>query len=81
MQSRTHSLYEAISNIILGYTLGVLSQMVIFPMYGIEVEVIQNIEIAGLFSLVSLVRSYFVRRVYNRWTEKLWRKIHGGKNG
>lgn len=65
MQSRLGSLMEALINIALGFSIALISQMVIFPRYGIHITLLDNIEITGWFTLVSLVRSYFIRRWFN----------------
>lgn len=66
-QSRKQSVLEAIINVLVGYGIGTLSQMFIFPIFGIELPLRSNLIIAALFTVVSLVRSYLIRRLFNRF--------------
>lgn len=66
MQSKTLSVIEAVLNSVLGYVIGVLSQMVILPLFGIHgVSLQANMGMAALFAITSIVRGYFVRRLFN----------------
>lgn len=65
MQSRKHSAIEA-SNVAVGHGVSVAAQLMIFPVYGIEVSLAANLEIGALFTVISLVRSYALRRAFNR---------------
>jgi membrane protein CcdC involved in cytochrome C biogenesis len=66
MQSKTHSLVESVTNIIVGYFVALGAQLVVFPMFGLSVPVRDNILIGLVFTVVSLVRSYVLRRIFNR---------------
>jgi hypothetical protein len=66
-QSRKHSLIEAIVNVLIGYGVALAAQLVIFPLFGIHVSLQDNIVIGLLFTVVSIARSYCVRRLFNRW--------------
>lgn len=65
-QSRLYSFIESCFNILVGLIVAILAQLVIFPLYGMQVDMQQNLEIAGLFTIVSLGRSYLIRRLFNR---------------
>lgn len=69
MQSRRHSFIESLTNIAIGYLVAVGSQIVIFPMYGIECRPADNFIIGLWFTGVSLVRSYLLRRWFAKRTE------------
>lgn len=64
-QSRRGSLVESATNVAIGYGIAVLSQIAIFPMFGIHVSVGSNFAIALWFTFVSLIRSYALRRMFN----------------
>ncbi len=66
MQTRLQSLVEAWTNVVIGYFLALIAQMIVFPLYDIEVTVSQNLQIGLIFTAVSIARSYFLRRVFNR---------------
>lgn len=65
-QSRRASLLESAANIAVGYGVAVAAQVVIFPLFGMDVPLGDNLLIGGLFTIVSLVRSYCLRRLFNK---------------
>jgi len=65
MQSRVESLVESIVNIAIGYGVALLSQILIFPLFGIHVPLSTNLWIGLWFTMISLVRSYVIRRWFN----------------
>jgi hypothetical protein len=67
MQSRRQSLIEAITNVAVGYALAVLTQIVVFPRFGLKVSLNDNLAIGAMFVIVSLLRSYALRRLFERW--------------
>lgn len=67
MQSRMMSFLEAVTNVVVGFLLAVLTQMLVFPAFGIAVAFYEHLSIAGIFTLVSLARGYLLRRVFNRY--------------
>ena len=64
-QSRFMSLVESCANIAVGYVVALLSQLAIFPMFGIHVTLADNLAIGAWFTVISLVRSYILRRWFN----------------
>jgi len=67
-QTRKHSFIESLINVAIGYGVAVLSQILIFPLFGIDVPASSNIKIAAWFTVISIVRSYGVRRIFNKKT-------------
>jgi hypothetical protein len=67
MQSRRQSLIEAITNVAVGYALAVLTQIVVFPWFGLQVPFRDNLAIGAMFVMISLLRSYALRRLFERW--------------
>jgi hypothetical protein len=65
MQSRLESLIEATINVVLGYIVALGAQLLVFPWFGIHIPLSSNIAIGIIFTLVSLVRSYALRRLFN----------------
>ena len=66
-QSRRLSLLEALTNVVVGYALAVLTQMIVFPWFGLTASLQDNLAIGAAFVGVSLIRSYALRRVFERW--------------
>lgn len=67
MQTKTQSMIESISNVAIGYMVALASQLAIFPMFGIHIPLSDNIAIGAWFTVISIIRSYAVRRLFNRW--------------
>lgn len=65
-QSKRQSLFESIINIAVGIGVSFAAQLIMFPALGIAVRLDQNIAITAAFTAVSLVRSYLLRRLFNR---------------
>ena len=57
------SLVESIANVVVGYGVAVITQMLVFPLFGLHASLSQNLLIGLVFTCVSLVRSFFLRRV------------------
>lgn len=66
-QTRIGSLVESIINVLIGFGVGVASQYFIFPMFGIHIPFWTNVEIAVWFTVISIARSYVVRRAFNAY--------------
>ena len=66
MQSKLDSLIEAIFNTFIGFVIAFISQLVFFPIVGIEATLGQNILLTVLFTIVSIIRTYIVRRYFNK---------------
>jgi hypothetical protein len=65
MQSKKHSLIEAIFNCFIGWLVAFISQLFIFPMVGLQVDLATNFAISIYFTIISILRSYILRRIFN----------------
>lgn len=65
-QSRKFSAIESVANVAIGYGIAVLTQMLVFPLFGLHASLGDNLAIGAIFTVVSLVRSYWLRRIFNR---------------
>jgi hypothetical protein len=66
MQSRIDSLMEAVTNILIGLAVSTAANWLILPaVLGVPMSLAQNLTIGAAFTLVSLVRSYAIRRLFN----------------
>ena len=70
VQSRGGSLAEAGTNVLVGYGLAIGTQRVVYPLFGIATTLATEAVIALLFTLVSLARSYLLRRVFERFDQR-----------
>ena len=63
-QSRAMSLVESLANVIVGYGVAVVTQILIFPVLGLHTTLAQNLKMGAVFTVVSIVRSYLLRRLF-----------------
>jgi hypothetical protein len=66
-QSRRISLVEACANVGVGYGIAVGTQVMVFPVFGIHVTLADDLAIGAVFTVVSLIRSYLLRRAFERF--------------
>lgn len=66
-QRRIHSLLESIVNVIIGLAINIVAQSIVFPLLGMHTSMAQNVEIALIFTAISIVRSFCLRRAFNSW--------------
>ena len=66
IQSRRMSAIESVANVVIGYGVALATQVIVFGSLGLSVSLEQNLWIGGIFTAVSLVRSYVVRRLFSR---------------
>ncbi len=66
-QSRWMSLLEVVTNVLVGYGVAVATQWLVFPLFGLHATLQENLLIGLIFTAVSLVRSYVLRRAFEAW--------------
>ena len=64
MQSRTMSFAESVTNVLVGFAFAFVIQVAIFPMFGISISAADNLWIAVIFTVISVVRSFTLRRLF-----------------
>jgi hypothetical protein len=64
-QSKTMSFIESLAQVVIGYFVSLLAQFIVFPLFGLRVSLTDNLLIGGCFLVVSLARSYVLRRLFN----------------
>ena len=68
------SLAEALTNVAVGYGIAVATQMAVFPLFGLHATLAQNMTMGAIFTMVSIVRSYALRRVFEEMrVRRTWR--------
>ena len=72
MQSRLLSLIEILISTFLGFLIGVFSNIIVLPMFGLHASVTDSILISVIFTCIGVVRSYIIRRVFNNINHR-WR--------
>lgn len=66
-QSRRMSLVESLANVAVGYGVAVLTQIAVFPFFGLHVSLADNLVMGAVFTIVSIARSFTLRRVFEEF--------------
>ena len=66
-QSRRMSLGESLANVAIGYGVAVLTQIAVFPFFGLHVSLADNLVMGAVFTIVSITRSFTLRRVFEEF--------------
>ncbi len=66
--SQTHlgSFLEAWANIGVGFVINWTANLLVFPLFGFNITPLQAFHVGLIFTVISLVRSYVLRRTFNR---------------
>lgn len=81
-QTRMGSFVEAWVNVFIGFWINFTANMLILPMFGFtSLTLTTNFIIGAIYTLISVARSYIIRRWFNarlhRMVEKIARKLEG----
>ena len=63
-QTRRESLEEAFFNVAVGYVISVIACYLVLPRFGFDAGAIDSLAIGLVFTVISIVRSYVLRRFY-----------------
>ena len=64
---------ESLTNVAVGYGVAVSAQIMIFPLFGLDVALVDNLAIGAIFTGISIVRSFALRRVFEEIrVRKIW---------
>lgn len=70
-QTKLHSLVEQLLNVISGFLIALtLWTFIVVPWYNVDVTFVNNLEITGMFTVVSIIRGYFWRRLANWYSDQ-----------
>jgi len=71
-QSRAMSLVEAAANVVVGYGVAVVTQILIFPIFGLHTTLAQNLKLGLIFTILcgALHNTVYAERMIMR---SLWR--------
>lgn len=64
-QTKKGSILEVLLNIAIGYGISYTANAMILPMYGFTISHAQNLQIGVIFTAISVVRGYYIRRLFN----------------
>jgi hypothetical protein len=67
------SMAESLTNVAVGYGVAVSAQIMVFPLFGLDVALVDNLAIGAIFTGISIVRSFTLRRVFEEIrVRKIW---------
>lgn len=66
MQTKKQSFIESFTNTAIGFIISWASTFIIFPFVGFESNPAKNLLITLYFTVISIARSYILRRFFNR---------------
>jgi hypothetical protein len=80
VQSKRGSLFESLTNTAVGFVLSVLTwEFIVKPVWDLHTSFAENISITLLFTVISILRGYVLRRVFNhRLTNKNKKRVDHG---
>lgn len=64
-QTRLGSMIEVAANIAVGFSVNFVANLLILPLYGFQVTGHQAFSMGLIFTVIAIVRSYLLRRVFN----------------
>lgn len=64
-QTRRGSLLESFVNLLVGYSINFTANLLIFPLFGWHISARENLTLGVIYTGISLVRSYGLRRLFN----------------
>lgn len=64
-QTKLGSFAEAWANIAVGFTVNYFANLLIFPLFGLHIGLAANFLMGAIYTAISLVRSYILRRWFN----------------
>lgn len=65
MQSRLSSLYESVINTGIGFGINFCANLIVLPWFGFDVNTSQAFLMGVVFTTISIVRGYVIRRWFN----------------
>lgn len=74
MQSKLGSFIESLVNVLIGYGVAVVAQKYVFAIVGIHISWNTTFVIGFWMTIISIIRSYLIRRLFNKF---ITRKLNG----
>ena len=65
MQTKRQSLIETLTNVGIGWFISFIANMLVLPLFGYNINLTDGVLISIIFTIISIVRGYMVRRWFN----------------
>ena len=70
MQTKKQSFIESLTSTTIGIIIGIVLNLIILPVFGYPVSLSDSLWISVIFTVVSIIRSYIIRRWFNSKEEE-----------
>lgn len=64
-QTKLSSFIEALMNVAIGFSINYIANLLIFPLFDMHISLIDNLWMGMIYTIISIVRSYVIRRWFN----------------
>ena len=64
-QTKLGSFYEACINVLIGFSINYCANLLILPLFGFHITLSENFFMGLLYTVISVIRSYVVRRWFD----------------
>ena len=78
-QTKLGSLIEAFINVLIGFGINFTANLIILPIFGYTPTLWDNFQIGLLYTVVSIARSYIIRRWFNAKLHAAAQRLAGGR--
>lgn len=78
-QSKLGSFVESLINICIGFFINFSANMLVLPMIGFHISASQNLFIGMIYTVISVIRSYAIRRWFNTRIHRAAQRLAGAK--
>ena len=78
-QSKLGSFIEAWFNVLIGFGINFSANLLILPMFGFNITLSDNLFIGMLYTVISVARSYAIRRWFNARLHAAAMRLAGSK--
>ena len=65
MQTKRQSLIETLTSVFVGWLISFIANMLVLPLFGYNINLTDGVLISIIFTIISIVRGYMVRRWFN----------------
>ena len=65
MQTKKQSAIESLTSTTIGIIIGIVLNLTILPIFGYPVSLSDSLWISVIFTVISIIRSYIIRRWFN----------------
>lgn len=67
-QSKKWSTIESIIQVVVGYWIAIGVQLIVFPLFDMQITIGEHLSIGIIMLIVSFTRAYIIRRIFDRYT-------------